>query len=132
MTRFISDRAESTSPILAAFSKRSATDTFASKALYNARCRALMSTKMSFSICVNKYGQHYRYTHNCTGLAFSLSSFWTCRFTRLNMNGFRIMCKRLNWCSFSLLPLFSAAFSMSLENHSLNSSCESNKLGMIK
>ncbi len=63
---------------------------------------------------------------------FSLSSFCTCRFTRRNMKGFRIMCKRRSWCSFSLLPLFSAAFSMSFENHSLNSSWESNRLGMMK
>lgn len=50
MTRFISDRAESASPILAAFSKRSATETLASSLLYKPRCRALKSTYMSFSI----------------------------------------------------------------------------------
>lgn len=63
---------------------------------------------------------------------FSLSSFCTCLLTRRNMKGLRIMCNLRNWCSLSLLPLFSAAFSISLENHSLNSSCESNKLGMMK
>ena len=63
---------------------------------------------------------------------FSLSSFCTCRLTRRSMNGFRIMWRRRSWCSFSLLPLFSAAFSMSFENHSLNSSWESNRLGMMK
>ena len=63
---------------------------------------------------------------------FSLSSFWTWRLTRLNIKGFRIMWRRRSWCSFNLLPLFSAAFSMSLENHSLNSSWESKRLGIIK
>lgn len=64
----------------------------------------------------------------------SLSSFWTLRFTRRSMNGFNIICSLRSWCSFNLLPLFSpaAAFSMSFENHSLNSSWESNKLGIIK
>lgn len=44
MTKFINDLAESASPILAAFSRRSTTDTFASRALYNALWRALSST----------------------------------------------------------------------------------------
>lgn len=64
--------------------------------------------------------------------AFSLNSFWTCRFTRRSINGFKIICSRRSWYSFSLLPLFSAAFSMSFENHSLNSSWESKRLGMMK
>lgn len=47
------------------------------------------------------------------------------------MNGLRIMWSRLSWCSF-IAPFFSAFPSMSLENHSLNSSCESKSEGMMK
>ena len=50
MTRFIKDRAESASPMFAAFSSKSAIETLASKALYMARCLALRSTYISTSI----------------------------------------------------------------------------------
>jgi hypothetical protein len=63
---------------------------------------------------------------------FSPNSFCTFRFTRRNMNGFKIICSLLSWCSLNPPPLDPAAPSMSFENHSENSSCESNKLGMIK
>jgi len=47
------------------------------------------------------------------------------------MNGLRIICSRERWLS-SMADLFSTEFSMSFENHSLNSSCESNIVGMMK
>jgi hypothetical protein len=63
---------------------------------------------------------------------FSPNSFCTFRFTRRNINGFNIICNLLSWCSLNPPPLDPAAPSMSFENHSENSSCESNKLGIIK
>lgn len=66
----------------------------------------------------------------------SPSSFWTFFLTRLSMNGLRIMCSLRSWCSLRLLPPLlsppAAAFSMSRENHSLNSSWLSNSEGMMK
>lgn len=86
------------------------------------------------------------------------NSFSTSFLILLNMNGFRIKCKRVK-CSetrikitrsvhfkkkkfqwtislvyvlSSILVLFSAWLSISLENHSLNSLCESNIEGIIK
>jgi hypothetical protein len=62
---------------------------------------------------------------------FSPSSCCTLRLIRLNMKGLRIMWSLLSWCSLSV-PLFSAWLSISFENHSLNSSWESKRVGMIK
>lgn len=47
------------------------------------------------------------------------------------MKGFKIIWSLLSWCSFRV-PLFSAWLSISFENHSLNSSWESKRVGMMK
>ena len=59
------------------------------------------------------------------------SSDWTSRLLRRSMKGLRIMWRRRSCCWFSFV-LDWVCDSMSFENHSLNSSWESNKVGMMK
>ena len=91
-------------------------------------CQIAVHLHFNLSACVCEL---YCVSASMALVTFSPSSCWTLRLIRLNMNGFKIMCSRRSWCSFKV-PLFSAWLSMSLENHSLNSSCESNSVGMMK
>ena len=63
--------------------------------------------------------------------SFAGSSDWTSRLLRRSIKGLRIMWRRrsCDWFSFVLDWVWD---SMSLENHSLNSSCESNNVGIMK